>query len=71
VNNTVFRFGGSNVAIMRAYASMASSSKDRSRAIALINGGYALGQTLGPAIQLVFGPLGFPGIHLFGTVHIR
>lgn len=67
----VSRFGGSNVAVMRAFASMASSSQDRSRAIALINGGYALGQTCGPAIQLIFGPIGYPGIHLFGKVYIR
>lgn len=32
-------FGGSNVGVMRAFVAMASSSKDRSRAIALINGG--------------------------------
>lgn len=37
---------------MRAFVSMASLQKDRSRAIALINGGYALGQTCGPAIQV-------------------
>ena len=49
--------GSSNISLLKAYTSMASSQKDRSRAIALVTGGVALGMTMGPAFQLLFTPL--------------
>ncbi|KAI6204977.1 hypothetical protein M3Y94_00739800 [Aphelenchoides besseyi] len=66
----VVGFGGSNVGVMRSYASMASSKNDRSRAIALINGGYSTGSVIGPCLQLLFTPFGYPGIQLTGKLHL-
>ncbi|KAF7634765.1 hypothetical protein Mgra_00005799 [Meloidogyne graminicola] len=55
--------GSSNISLLKAYASTASTQKDRSRAIALVTGGVALGMTMGPAFQLLFTPIGFPGFN--------
>lgn len=55
---------------MKAYASTASVSKDRSRAIAFVTGGVALGMTTGPALQLIFTPIGYPGFFLTRTLSI-
>ncbi|KAI6209813.1 hypothetical protein M3Y96_00260900 [Aphelenchoides besseyi] len=66
----VVGFGGSNVGVMRSYASMASSKNDRSRAIALINGGYSTGSVIGPCLQLLFTPFGYPGIQITGKLHL-
>uniref|UniRef100_A0AC34GP51 Major facilitator superfamily (MFS) profile domain-containing protein n=1 Tax=Panagrolaimus sp. ES5 TaxID=591445 RepID=A0AC34GP51_9BILA len=54
--------GSSNSCLLRTYASTASTSKDRSRAIAYVTCGQALGATCGPVFQLVFTPLGYPGL---------
>jgi hypothetical protein len=53
--------GSSNISLLKAYASTASVPKDRSRAIAFVTGGVALGMTMGPAFQLLFTPIGYPG----------
>uniref|UniRef100_A0AC35G7R1 Major facilitator superfamily (MFS) profile domain-containing protein n=1 Tax=Panagrolaimus sp. PS1159 TaxID=55785 RepID=A0AC35G7R1_9BILA len=54
--------GSSNSCLLRTYASTASTSKDRSRAIAYVTCGQALGATFGPVFQLFFTPLGYPGL---------
>uniref|UniRef100_A0A914Z4U3 Major facilitator superfamily (MFS) profile domain-containing protein n=1 Tax=Panagrolaimus superbus TaxID=310955 RepID=A0A914Z4U3_9BILA len=54
--------GSSNSCLLRTYASTASTSKDRSRAIAYVTCGQALGATCGPVFQLIFTPLGYPGL---------
>uniref|UniRef100_A0A915CKZ4 Uncharacterized protein n=1 Tax=Ditylenchus dipsaci TaxID=166011 RepID=A0A915CKZ4_9BILA len=58
-----------NISLLKAYASTASVPKDRSRAIAFVTGGVALGMTMGPAFQLLFTPIGYPGwkINLLGV----
>ncbi|KAI1711508.1 major facilitator superfamily domain-containing protein [Ditylenchus destructor] len=56
--------GASNIGLLKAYASAASVSKDRSRAIAFVTGGMALGTTFGPAFQVLFSWLGYPGWQL-------
>uniref|UniRef100_A0A183C112 MFS domain-containing protein n=1 Tax=Globodera pallida TaxID=36090 RepID=A0A183C112_GLOPA len=58
--------GSSNISLLKAYASTASTQRDRARAIAFVTGGVALGSTMGPAFQLLFTPFGYPGIRLFG-----
>ncbi|PIC26112.1 hypothetical protein B9Z55_018789 [Caenorhabditis nigoni] len=58
--------GSGNVSLLRAYASTASTSKDRSKAIACVSGGIAIGSMVGPALQLLFTPLGAEGITFFG-----
>lgn len=54
------------MSLLRAYASTASTSKDRSRAIACVSGGIALGTMMGPGLQLLFSPLGENGINILG-----
>ena len=56
--------GSGNVVLLRTYASTASTSSDRSRAIVLVTCGQAIGMTSGPALQLLFAPLFYPGIRL-------
>jgi hypothetical protein len=60
--------------LLRTYAATASTKEDRTKAIAFVtgklafwqfenesSGGFALGMSSGPALQLVFIPLGYPG----------
>ncbi|KAI1695818.1 major facilitator superfamily domain-containing protein [Ditylenchus destructor] len=63
--------GSGNVSLLRTYASTASTSKDRHRAIAFVTCGQALGMTSGPAFQLLFTALSYPGIPLLGGVHMN
>lgn len=42
------QFFQGNTSLLKAYASTASTTEDRSRAIAWVTGGVALGQTMGP-----------------------
>ncbi|CAK5087784.1 unnamed protein product [Meloidogyne enterolobii] len=58
-----------NVCLLRTYASTASTSKDRLRAIAFVTCGQALGATSGPAFQLLFTSFTYPGTTLLG--HLR
>ncbi|VDM82055.1 unnamed protein product [Strongylus vulgaris] len=56
--------GTGNICLLRAYVSTSSSKSDRARAIACINGGLAAGSLIGPALQLLFSPLGHQGISI-------
>src|SRR6185437_3632651 len=69
VGRFVTGVGSGNVVLLRTYASTASTSSDRARAIALVTCGQAIGMTRGPALQLLFAPLSFPGVRipLLGT----
>ncbi|KAF1748356.1 hypothetical protein GCK72_024823 [Caenorhabditis remanei] len=58
--------GTGNMSLLRAYASTASTMKDRSRAIACVSGGIAMGTMIGPGLQLLFAPLGADGINVLG-----
>lgn len=57
------------IAVLKTYAVTASTVEDRSRSIALNSGAFALGLTVGPAIQIVFNPIGYPGFHSSGAFH--
>lgn len=57
--------------LLRTYASTASTVKDRSRAIAFVTCGQALGLTSGPAMQLLFTWLNYPGYSLFFGFHLN
>lgn len=57
-------FGSSNISLLKAYTAASSNSSDRSRSIAFVTGGIAVGMFLGPAFQLFFIPLSYPGIKL-------
>uniref|UniRef100_A0A7I4YF93 MFS domain-containing protein n=1 Tax=Haemonchus contortus TaxID=6289 RepID=A0A7I4YF93_HAECO len=61
--------GAGTVGVMRAYASTASSLKDRARAITFIQASYVIGMTIGPGIPVAFAPLKFPG-YVFGPLHL-
>ncbi|KAI6176062.1 hypothetical protein M3Y97_00758200 [Aphelenchoides bicaudatus] len=67
----VVGMGSGNVALLRSYAATASHKSDRSRAIAFVTCGQAVGMTLGPAFQLFFTPFPYPGISIFGLFHLN
>lgn len=57
---------------MRTYASTASTPQDRSKAIAFVTCGQAIGLTSGPALQLLFTSLKYPGPSFFhGLLHLN
>lgn len=66
----MFHISG-NISLLRAYASTASTSSDRSRAIAFVIGGYALGCSVGPALQFMASPIGYPGWVLGGVFSLN
>uniref|UniRef100_A0AC34F9B9 Uncharacterized protein n=1 Tax=Panagrolaimus sp. ES5 TaxID=591445 RepID=A0AC34F9B9_9BILA len=64
-------FGSSNVSLLKAYATSASTGADRSKAIAYVTGGLALGMLTGPGLQLFFTPLGPRGIKLANNLFLN
>ncbi|CAJ0605299.1 unnamed protein product [Cylicocyclus nassatus] len=64
--------GEGNTSLLRAYVSASSSKVDRSRALACVSGGTAIGYLIGSAFQLFFTPLGAKGVDLlpFYRIHI-
>ena len=60
-----------NVSLLKAYATSASTGSDRSKAIAYVTGGLALGMTTGPALQLIFTPLGPKGFRLLCNLYLN
>ncbi|KAH7722907.1 Protein F27D9.2 [Aphelenchoides avenae] len=67
VSRFIVGIGSSNISLLRAYASTASTPTERSRAIAYVIGGNALGMSIGPALQLLASPIGYPGLVVAGT----
>ena len=77
-------FGSGNVAVMRTYGANASVKKDRAKAITMVTACWVrfvvfvrkmfsiqvCGITVGPAIQIAFAPIGYPGVKLFGALHL-
>ncbi|CAD5221764.1 unnamed protein product [Bursaphelenchus okinawaensis] len=59
-----------NLALLRTYVATASTSQDKSKAIAYVTCGQALGMSLGPAFQIIFTVFGYPGISFLG-LHIN
>lgn len=57
--------------LFRTSATTASTLTDRTRAMAWVTGAQALGIVGGPAFQLLFSPLGLPGLHLFGPFQLN
>ncbi|KJH41008.1 hypothetical protein DICVIV_13022 [Dictyocaulus viviparus] len=70
ISRFVTGLGAGVIAVLKTYAVNASTVKDRSRSISLSAGSFALGLTIGPAIQIVFVPLGYPGIKLIGDLNL-
>ncbi|CAD5234076.1 unnamed protein product [Bursaphelenchus xylophilus] len=64
-------FGSSSISLLKAYTTTASVTKDRSRALAFVTGGVALGMTMGPTFQLLFIPLDYPGFHFLGIFKVN
>ncbi|VDK30698.1 unnamed protein product [Gongylonema pulchrum] len=60
--------GAGIMSVMRSYAIMASSPKDRARALSVNTGALALGLSFGPAFQIAFSPLGYPGWQIAGAI---
>ncbi|GMR56317.1 hypothetical protein PMAYCL1PPCAC_26512, partial [Pristionchus mayeri] len=58
VSRFIIGFGSGNYAVLRSYTSSASVPRDKMKAIALAMGSYVLGISFGPAIQMVFTPIG-------------
>uniref|UniRef100_A0A0K0EZB2 MFS domain-containing protein n=1 Tax=Strongyloides venezuelensis TaxID=75913 RepID=A0A0K0EZB2_STRVS len=63
--------GSSNTLLLKAYATSASTTKDRSQAIAYITGGMAIGTTMGPAFQAMFAGISYPGYRIFSDVYFN
>ncbi|VDM54168.1 unnamed protein product [Angiostrongylus costaricensis] len=72
ISRALIGIGSSNGVLLRAYASMASTPADRSRAIGCVAAGISIGLVIGPGLQALFTPLGEDGVHLlFGwSLHI-
>ncbi|KAK6748793.1 hypothetical protein RB195_001428 [Necator americanus] len=64
VSRMLIGIGSSNGVLLRAYASTASISPDRSRAIGCVAAGIAVGLVIGPGLQALFTPLGTEGVHV-------
>ncbi|CAB3396786.1 unnamed protein product [Caenorhabditis bovis] len=58
--------GVGNLSMLRVYGAMASTPKDRMRAISYGTGGYVLGFSFGPVISAAFTPIGEAGLQLGG-----
>uniref|UniRef100_A0A0N5BDC9 MFS domain-containing protein n=1 Tax=Strongyloides papillosus TaxID=174720 RepID=A0A0N5BDC9_STREA len=58
--------GSSQTSLFKSYGAAASSKKDRTKALAIVTGGFSIGMTIGPAFNLMFTPIGYPGIRVFG-----
>ncbi|KAK0427106.1 hypothetical protein QR680_010064 [Steinernema hermaphroditum] len=58
-------FGSANTPLLRAYASTACNPKDRARAMSFVTAGVAVGVMTGPAFQLLFTPISYPGLVIF------
>ncbi|KAI6205121.1 hypothetical protein M3Y94_00756600 [Aphelenchoides besseyi] len=57
-------FGSSNISLLKAYTTTATLASDRSRGIAYVTGAVTVGMILGPAFQLAFVGLDYPGYSL-------
>ncbi|CAD5231315.1 unnamed protein product [Bursaphelenchus okinawaensis] len=67
----VLGLGSSNLALLNTYACTASTPRYKSRTIALVTGGIALGVSLGPALQLLFLPLGKDGVKISKNLYVN
>lgn len=56
--------GSGNLSVLRAYTSTASTDRDRNKALALGIASFVFGQSMGPAVQAIFSPIGEKGIFL-------
>ncbi|TKR63075.1 hypothetical protein L596_026954 [Steinernema carpocapsae] len=63
--------GSANLPLLRTYASTSCVPSDRALAIAYINGGISIGTTLGPGLQLIFSPIGYPGLRFLTGLGIN
>ncbi|TKR62936.1 hypothetical protein L596_026833 [Steinernema carpocapsae] len=63
--------GSANIPLLRAYTSTSCNPKDRARAMSLVTGGIATGTMIGPALQLFFTPLSYPGWVIFPNFSIN
>lgn len=70
VSRCITGLGAGMITVIRTYAVNASTVNDRSRSISLNSGSFALGIVIGPAIQIIFSPIGYPGFKLFGGLSL-
>ncbi|VDK57558.1 unnamed protein product [Anisakis simplex] len=57
-------FGAGNLSVLRTYVACASTPRDKMKALSLGIGMYNFGFCIGPAVMLVFTPLGKDGFRL-------
>ncbi|KHN81970.1 Major facilitator superfamily domain-containing protein 8 [Toxocara canis] len=57
-------FGSGNLSVLRTYVATATAPKDRVKALSVGIGMFVLGLSIGPAVMLIFTPLGPNGFHL-------
>uniref|UniRef100_A0A0K0EZP4 MFS domain-containing protein n=1 Tax=Strongyloides venezuelensis TaxID=75913 RepID=A0A0K0EZP4_STRVS len=66
ISRVFIGIGSSQTSLFKSYGATASSKKDRTKALAFVTGGFSIGMTIGPAFNLMFTPIGYPGIRVFG-----
>ncbi|XP_069129882.1 major facilitator superfamily domain-containing protein 8-like [Argopecten irradians] len=67
LSRTFIGFGAGNVAVVRSYVSGATTTRERTGAMASMSACQAVGFIFGPAIQTAMVPIGYPGpIHTDG-----
>uniref|UniRef100_A0A183C7Z9 MFS domain-containing protein n=1 Tax=Globodera pallida TaxID=36090 RepID=A0A183C7Z9_GLOPA len=64
ISRFIAGIGWAQVGLLKSFASSASVTKDRTKATAFITGGVAMGVTLGPALQMLFTFIDYPGVPL-------
>ncbi|KAI1719906.1 major facilitator superfamily domain-containing protein [Ditylenchus destructor] len=62
--------GDSAYSMLTAYAASSSLPQDRSRSIAFVTGGNALGTIFGPAFQVLFTWIGYPGWYIVAGISL-
>ncbi|KHN81977.1 Major facilitator superfamily domain-containing protein 8 [Toxocara canis] len=60
----VVGFGTGNLSVLRTYVAIGCAQKDRVKALSLGIGMFVLGLSIGPAVMVIFTPLGPKGFHI-------
>uniref|UniRef100_A0A914C8P6 Major facilitator superfamily (MFS) profile domain-containing protein n=1 Tax=Acrobeloides nanus TaxID=290746 RepID=A0A914C8P6_9BILA len=63
-------FAAGDVAVMRSYSATAAIKEERPKAIVISSAAWNLGMTLGPAVPVIFSPLGYPGWKISENLHL-
>lgn len=71
VTRFLIGFGAGDIAVMRAYSATATKLKDRAKSIGMVTSAWIFGSVVGPGIQVIFEPIGYPGFRLFDIFYVN